>query len=144
MAVLQSGARALMNQMPKVISPGAHAVIDYAAAAAFFAMAAFFWRRNKRAAISCITAGAAEVTTSLLTDYPGGVVDAISFPTHGKIDVGLAATVANLPDLMEFDEEPESRFFTAQGIALTLVGGMTDFLAQPRSWRTSRDREEVA
>src|SRR5205807_8645403 len=86
MPILDQAAKWTTNKMPKVINPTAHAIIDYAMAASFFGMAAFFWRRNKRAAISALVCGAAETITSLCTDYPGGVVDEISFETHGTID----------------------------------------------------------
>ena len=127
MPLLAQLTRWSTNKMPKVINPTAHAIIDYATAATFFAMAAFFWRRNKRAAISSLVCGSAETITALLTDYPGGVVREISFETHGKIDFGLAGLVANMPAMMRFSGEPESRFFTVQAMTLAAVTGLTDF-----------------
>ncbi len=127
MPMLDQATRWATNKMPKVINPTAHAVIDYAMAASFFGMAAFFWSRNKRAAISSLIVGAAETTTSLLTKYPGGVVDAMSFQTHGRIDFGMAGLIASLPDLMRFSDEAESRFFRVQGMAMAAVTGLTDF-----------------
>jgi hypothetical protein len=96
-------------------------------AASFFGMAAFFWRRNKRAAIGALVCGTAETVTALCTDYPGGVVDEISFETHGRIDFGMSALVASLPDTLRFNDEPESKFFRMQGLALATVTGLTDF-----------------
>src|ERR1051326_7888521 len=127
MPLLDHAARWTTNKMPKVINPKAHAIIDYAMAASFFGMAAFFWRRNKRAAISALVCGTAETITSLCTDYPGGVTDEISFETHGSIDFGLAGMVASLPDMLRFADEPESRFFRIQGLAMATVPGLTDF-----------------
>ena len=127
MPILDQAAKWSTNKLPKVITPRAHAVVDYAMAAAFFGMAAFFWRRNKRAAVSALLCGAAETITSLCTDYPGGVVDEISFETHGSIDFGLSGLVASLPDMLRFKDESESRFFRMQGIALATVTGLTDF-----------------
>ncbi len=127
MPILEQAAKWTTNKLPKVINPTAHAIIDYAMAASFFGMAAFFWRRNKRAAISSLVCGAAETITSLCTNYPGGVVDEISFETHGAIDFGLAGMVSSLPDMLRFSDEPESRFFRMQGIALATVTGLTDF-----------------
>ena len=54
MPLLDQAAKWTTNKMPKVITPKAHAIIDYAMAASFFGMAAFFWRRNKRAAVSAL------------------------------------------------------------------------------------------
>jgi hypothetical protein len=127
MPILDQAAKWSTNKLPKVITPRAHAVVDYAMASAFFGMAAFFWRRNKRAAVSALLCGAAETITSLCTDYPGGVVDEISFETHGSIDFGLSGLVASLPDMLRFKDESESRFFRMQGIALATVTGLTDF-----------------
>lgn len=127
MPILQQAARWSTNRLPKVINPKTHAIIDYATAASFFGMAALFWNRNKHAAISCLVCGAAETITSLLTDYPGGVTDAISFETHGSIDFGLSGLVAGLPDMMRFSDDSESRFFRIQGAALAVVTGLTDF-----------------
>jgi hypothetical protein len=127
MPILEHVARWTTNKMPKVINPTAHAVIDYAMAASFFGMAAFFWRRNKRAAIGALICGTAETVTALCTDYPGGVVDEISFETHGRIDFGMSALVASLPDTLRFNDEPESKFFRMQGLALATVTGLTDF-----------------
>ncbi|MBZ5509342.1 MAG: hypothetical protein LAO78_28120 [Acidobacteriia bacterium] len=127
MPILDRAAKFATNKMPKVISPKTHAIIDYAMAASFFGMAAFFWRRNKRAAVSALVCGTAETITALCTDYPGGIVDEISFETHGTIDFGLSGLVASMPDMLRFSKEPESRFFRAQGLALAAIAGLTDF-----------------
>lgn len=127
MPILDQATKFATNKMPKVISPKAHAIIDYAMAASFLGMAAFFWKRNKRAAIGALVCGAAETITSLCTDYPGGAVDQISYVTHGSIDFGLSGMVASLPDMLRFSDEPESRFFRIQGIAKAAISGLTDF-----------------
>jgi hypothetical protein len=127
MPLLERSAKWAANKMPKVIGPKAHAAIDYAAAASFFGVAALFWRRNQRAAVSCLFCGAAEAIAALLTDYPGGVSRAVSFETHGAIDFGLTGLVASLPGIMRFAKEPEARFFRMQGLALAVATGLTDF-----------------
>ncbi|HEY6305314.1 MAG TPA: hypothetical protein VI488_02510 [Candidatus Angelobacter sp.] len=127
MPLLDRSAKWAANKLPKAIGPQAHAVIDYATAASFFGMAALFWRRNQRAAVSCLFCGAAEALAALITDYPGGVTRAVSFETHGAIDFGLTGLVASLPDIMRFSKEPEARFFRMQGLALAVVSGLTDF-----------------
>jgi hypothetical protein len=127
MPLLDNAAKFATNKLPKVITPKAHAIIDYAMAASFFGMAAFFWRGNKRAAVSALVCGTAETITALCTDYPGGVVKEITYETHGTIDFGLSGLVASLPDMLRFSDEPESRFFRMQGLALATVTGLTDF-----------------
>ena len=133
MPLLHQATKFATNKMPKVINPTAHAIIDYAMAASFFGMAAFFWRRNKRAAVSALVCGVAETVTALCTDYPGGVVDEISFATHGGIDVGLSGVVASMPGMLRFSDEPESKFFRIQGVALAAVTGLTDFTGSGKS-----------
>lgn len=127
MPMLEQATKWATNKMPKVINPTVHAIIDYGMAASFFTMAALFWKRNKRAAISCLVCGGAETTVSLLTDYPGGVTDAMSFETHGRIDFGVSGLIASMPNLLRFDDEKESAFFRLQGMAMAAVTGLTDF-----------------
>lgn len=144
MPLLMQAARWTTNKMPKLIEPKAHAVIDYAMAASFFGMAAFFWRRNKRAALSSLLCGAAETVTALCTDYPGGVAKEISFQTHGAIDFGLSGLVSSLPGMLRFNDEPESRFFRAQGIALATVTGLTDFTGSGKGGQLKEVYEHAA
>jgi hypothetical protein len=117
------------EKLPKVIGPKTHAIIDYAVAGSFLAMGAMWLGSHKRAAIGSFICGGAALTNSLLTDYPGGVADVISFETHGKIDVGLAAATALMPRLLGFGGEGPAWFFRAQSGAETVVVGLTDFRA---------------
>lgn len=144
MPILMQAARWTTNKMPKLIEPKAHAVIDYAMAAAFFGMAAFFWRRNKRAALSALLCGSAETITALCTDYPGGVVQEITFETHGAIDFSLSGLVASLPGILRFSGEPEARFFRIQGIALATVTGLTDFTGSGKGGQLKEVYEHAA
>jgi hypothetical protein len=127
MPLLDKTAQFVTNRLPKVINPKAHAVIDYAMAASFLAMGVFFWKRNKRAAVSSLVCGGAELVTSIFTDYPGGLVGEINFETHGAIDFGLSGMAASMPDTLRFNDEREATFFRLQGLALATVAGLTDF-----------------
>jgi hypothetical protein len=127
MPLLASSAAWAANKMPKAFGPKTHAVMDYAAIASFLGMAAFFWRRNQRAAVSCLFCGAAELLAVALTDYPGGVSRSMSFENHGAIDFGLTGLVAGVPEIMRFSKEPAARFFRMQGLAMAVVTGLTDF-----------------
>ena len=144
MPILEQATKWATNKMPKVINPTAHSVIDYAVAASFFAMAAVFWRRNKRAAISCLVCGGAETVTSLLTDYPGGVTDAISFETHGAIDFGMSGLFSSMPNMLRFSDRREADFFRVQGVAKALVAGLTDFTGTGESNQRERLDESAA
>jgi hypothetical protein len=144
MALFESGVRMLSNRMPKVVSPKAHAIIDYATAAAFFGMGAYLWRRNRRAAVASLICGAAEVGTAAVTDYPGGVRPYISFEQHGKIDSIMSGIVTTMPNMLFFANHPSARFFHGQGVMMAAATGMTDFEALPSSPRQKRDLEEAA
>ncbi|HZQ24323.1 MAG TPA: hypothetical protein VFA89_16155 [Terriglobales bacterium] len=131
--------------LPNIISPKTHAIIDFVTIGSFFLMAATFWRRSKRAAISALICGGAELAVSLLTDYPGGVAPTIDFATHGKIDSGLAAMTATMPEFLAFPDEGERFFFLMQGSVITAVTGLTDFdEGQARTPRRSRKLERAA
>ena len=113
--------------MPKVISPGMHALLDYAMVGATTAVAVSLWKKNKVASISAMLTAAAIGTNVMLTDMPGGIFKVISFPTHGRIDLGTVGMCASLPGLMRFSGEPGSRFFHMQAVAIGGVASMTDF-----------------
>ena len=139
MPLMQKGVAAMSNHMPKVISPKGHAIADYVTLGGLLAMGALFWKHKKRAAIAALTCAGAEAANTLLTNFPGGVAKVISFPTHGKIDMGLAATCSAMPNFMGFDDEPEAKFFRIMGINITVIGAMTDF-SEPRAYRTKTRR----
>ncbi len=126
MPILQKGAAMVADKLPKVISPKTHAIIDFANAGSFFIMGALFMRRSKKAGLASMICGAATVANVLMTDMPGGI-GPNSMSTHLRIDTGLAATCAALPNLMKFDDESAPKWFMrGEGIGMTVVGGMTN------------------
>src|SRR5215470_15422747 len=84
MPALQKVIQLAGKALPKVVSPSVHTVADYSTAGLFFVGSALFWRRSKRAAVASLICGAAKVAVAALTDYPGGVKHAISFPCTGR------------------------------------------------------------
>lgn len=126
MALLNSAVSLATKKMPKAVTPKGHAVIDYLTVGAFLITGALYWRRHKRAALSAFICGGAELALSLITDYPGGVKKVISFPTHCKVDLGLAAMTATMPEFMGFKDDREKRFFLAQSAGITLAANLTD------------------
>lgn len=127
MPLVNKAVETVSNKLPKVISPRVHAVIDYVTVGSFILLGTLFWKNNKRAAVAAWCCGAAEATNTLLTDFPGGVTDVISFETHGKIDAAIAGTAASLPNLLGFSGEPEAKHFRMQGAMIAAVTGMTNF-----------------
>ena len=127
MPIVQKGVAAMSDRLPKVISPKAHAIADYVALGALVVTGALLWNRNRRASIAALSCAGAEAANTLLTDFPGGIGKLISFPTHGKIDMGLAATCSALPNFMGFNDEPEAKFFRIMGLNITTIGALTNF-----------------
>jgi hypothetical protein len=127
MPLLDKAAKGITDRLPTVISPRAHAIIDYATAAAFLGMGGLLWRKNRRAALASLMCGGSELLTSLMTDYPGGVSRGISFPLHGRIDAGLAAMAGTMPAFFGFEDTAQSRFFRLQAVGIAAVAGLTDF-----------------
>jgi len=125
--MLNNLVRTAVKPLPNMISASGHAVIDYLIAGAFLAGAGFFWKRNKRAAAASLVCGGAHLGVTLLTDYEGGVRSAIPFSTRRKLDLGLAAMTAAIPKFLNFEDEPERKFFTAQGIVITVANELTRF-----------------
>jgi hypothetical protein len=127
MPILTSAVDQITRRFPKVVSPKAHAVVDYITIGTFLVAGALFWRRNKRAAIGSLLCGGAELAVNLLTDYPGGNSRLISYATHAKADIGLAAVAATMPEFMGFGHEGERHFFTVQAGIITVAANLTDF-----------------
>ena len=131
MPILNSLVRMAMRPLPRMISPRAHAIFDYVAAASMFASAAWLWPRNKRASVAALICAGTEL----------GV---IQFGARREIDMGLAAMVATMPDFLGFDDEPEKKVFLAQGLAFTVLSELTDFPEKPGSVEKSRTRPRAA
>ncbi|MBV9610606.1 MAG: hypothetical protein JO187_13675 [Acidobacteria bacterium] len=127
MPVLDAGVRTLTNRLPKVISPKAHAIIDYASAGTFITAGILMMGSRKRAGIGSIICGAAQAGLVMMTDMPGGVFNVIDLDTHLKVDAGFSGFVATLPSLLGFSDDKKSWFFRAQGMNIAAVGAMTEY-----------------
>lgn len=131
MPTLNSLMKMVAKPIPRMVRPKAHAVIDYVSVGLFLGAAARFWRRNRRAAGASLMCGGAELALMLLTDYPGGVTDLISFRTHRELDYGLAALAAAIPAALASAGDDETKFFRIQGALITLLGELTQNPAVP-------------
>ncbi len=120
-------SNATIDRMPKSISAGNHALIDYMLAGVTLGFAMYTFKRNKTAAMAALIAAMAEATNVAMTDIPGGVAKVISFPLHGRIDMGTSAMLAAMPGFMGFSDQPESRFFYGSAIFANVVVSLTDF-----------------
>lgn len=139
MPILNNVAKMAVSPLPRMITPKAHAVFDYVMVGAFLGASTWFWRNNKRAAIASVICGGAELAVCLLTAYPGGARRIIDFGTRREIDLGLAAMSASMPEFLAFKNEPEKKFFVAQGMLLSAATALSRFpekqkRSERRSW----------
>jgi hypothetical protein len=121
----------LTAAVPKVISPAGHAVADYGTVATLVALGVTLRRRNSRASAFAFANAGMVMLTSLMTDYPGGVMRAMSFKTHGMMDVMQAGMLAAGPALLGFGGTPEARMFYGQAALELAVVSATDWNASP-------------
>ena len=113
--------------IPKVISPGQHAVLDYGVASTYFALWAKMRGQHAAAArLACIN-GTMVLALAMLTDYPGGIFRTLSFKTHRTMDWVQAATAALGPLLMGFANDPEAAPFYGQAASEVGVIAATDW-----------------
>ena len=136
MPIAQKAATVVAPKLPKMITPTAHAVIDYAMFGAFFTAGALLWSKNKRASLAAYLCADIVGSLAFLTDMPGGVWKKISFETHGRIDPGLSALAATIPEMLAFKAEKEARLFQTMGIAMAVVGGLTDYAQGSKNHET--------
>lgn len=117
------------TSLPKVISPTGHAIIDWTLLAGTLTTAYVFSKKNRVIGISALMAALLEGANIAFTNFPGGLVKKMSFPSHGRMGLGNLPIFVALPALMGFARRPESLFFYGHVALATLVIGMTDFNA---------------
>jgi hypothetical protein len=118
--------------IPKMISPGAHAVLDYGVVSTYFALwAKMRGEHDAAATLACIN-GTMVLAASLMTNYPGGVFRTMSFKAHRTMDWIQAATAAFGPVLMGFAGDPEAAPFYTQALSEVGVIAATDWDAVPQ------------
>lgn len=127
MAVLPRVADVLTQKLPKILPSKVHLAADYAIAGSFVAAGTWFWRRNRRAAWGALLCGGSACGLALLTSYPGRERRVITFPLHGKLEIGLAALIATMPEFLHFERDPEKKFFLVKAGILTAVSNLTCF-----------------
>jgi len=84
MPILNSVAQIVAKPFPRVISPRAHAVLNYVNAGFLLMSGGRFWRRNKRAAVGAFVGGGAVLVLNLLTSHPGGAKKRDSLPRTSR------------------------------------------------------------
>lgn len=134
MAIWNKGTEALKTKLPKIISPTAHGVIDYAHSAFFFTVGLLCSRSNKRAAAAAFATSGFILVQSLLTDYRFGWKPLISFGTHGKMDSVFASGSWLVPVVFGFRGTKAAKIFEGNSLAEASVVGMTDWDSVRAHW----------
>jgi hypothetical protein len=118
-----------LPEVPKMISPGAHAVLDYGVASSYFALWSQMRHRHPAAAgLACVN-GCMVLGLALLTNYPGGVFKVLSFKAHRTMDWMQAGLAGFGPVLLGFGDEPEAAPFYTQAASEVGVIAATDWEA---------------
>lgn len=139
MPALNTLVKTAMKPIPAVITPKGRSAIDLLIAGAFLATAGLFFRRNKRAAAASLLCGGAAVGLSMLTDYSGRERKPIDLSIRQRVDWGMAAMAAAMPEFLNFEEEPERKFFIAQGVLITVANELTQFpKTSEEEWKRRR------
>jgi hypothetical protein len=127
MPILNTVAQMLAKPFPRVISPKTHVVVDYINVGVLLMSGAWFWQRNKRAALGALVGGGAVLVLNLLTGHPGAAKNVISFQSRREIDLGLAAMISTMPEFFAFKSDEERKFFIAEGVLIAVVTELTQF-----------------
>jgi hypothetical protein len=125
----------LKTRLPKVISPAAHGVIDYAHAVFFFTVGLLTNRSNKGAARAAFATSGFILAQAMLTDYRFGWKPVIAFETHGKMDSVFASSSWLIPVLFGFHGTKAAKIFDVNSVVEASVVGLTD-------WSSARARRE--
>ncbi len=133
MSVVTSTADIATRRLPKLLTADAHQAADYLLAGSFAAAGAWFFRRNRRAALAAWISGASLLGLTLLTSYPGKGRRYLAFPLHGKIETGMAAMVAAMPEFLRLEDDKERHYFTVKAGLLTVLSNLTTFSERSRA-----------
>lgn len=128
----------LRKAFPKLITAKTHSAIDYMHAGTNLAAAAILRNVNREASNAALALGFAGLLNAVLTEYPLGVFRFYKFKTHGVVDYGIAAAAGIIPNVLEFKDRPEAKFFRAQATAALLIADLSDYRERSGSRRLVR------
>jgi hypothetical protein len=117
----------------KPISPTVHGILDYLTCA-FFALAPSLFGLSGAYATVCYVLAGGYLVISLLTAMPLGVVKAIPFWLHGRLELVSGLVFIASPWLFGFAENTTARnLFIGSGIVFLLVYSLTQWYPQERT-----------
>src|SRR3954471_11423309 len=125
----------------KILSPKAHGVIDYLFDALFVLAPSIFGFTDLTASNLCYVLAAGHFAMNVLTDYPLGAVQAISFRAHGNIEAIISLVILLAPWIGGFNltDLAARNYFVVAGVLLLGVWSITDYRRESvvREQRTS-------
>ncbi|MGR9072150.1 MAG: hypothetical protein ACU833_03685 [Gammaproteobacteria bacterium] len=113
----------------KIISPTLHGYLDYTTVALFLLAPSFFGLSGMAGGIAYALA-AIHLALTAATDFPLGAYKIIPFPMHGWVERVVGPVLVLLPFALGFDGAAKG-FYIAVGIAIILVGLLTDYNRTP-------------
>lgn len=123
----RTGLTRNLPEIPKMIGPGAHAILDYGVASMYFGLWARMRHSHRAAAGLACANGVMVLALALLTNYPGGVFRVLSFKRHRDMDWMQAAVAGFGPALLGFGRDAEAAPFYAQATSEIGVIAATDW-----------------
>ena len=114
----------------KLISPAVHGILDYMTCAFFAAAPSLFGLTGAYATVCYFLAGG-YLVISLLTNMPLGLLKAIPFWLHGKLELASGPVFIISPWLFGFAENATARnLFVGAGIVFLVVYALTQWYPQ--------------
>lgn len=110
-----------------IITPRAHGYLDYATVILFLA-APMLIGLTEIAAVLAYGLAAIHLAVTLFSDFPLGIGKQIPFTLHGWIERIVGPLLIIAPFILGFSADSAARnFYVIVGIAITLVGWLTDY-----------------
>ena len=119
-----------------VLSPRIHGVLDYVIVVFFLLAPTLFDLPYGPSTLAYVLA-VAYLTMTVLTDFPLGMVEVISFGVHGVVELVFAIALVVLPWILSDMFRDAQGFYTAVGVVLFLLWLSSDYSATPASTKTS-------
>lgn len=128
-----------------LIPPRLHGILDYAIVV-FFLLAPTLFSNILVGGVAtlCYVLAVVHFTMTLLTDFPLGMVEVISLGVHGVVELIGSITLVVLPWILSsafqggiMGGQGAQWFYTAVGIVIFVVWGLTDYSAPSATSKTS-------
>lgn len=111
----------------KIVSPGAHGVLDYVTVVAF-ALAPTVLGFSGLPATICYVLAAVHLVLTLVTAFGAGLAKVVPFHLHGVIELVVSLVLIVLPWLLGFASVPAARwFFVGAGVVIFVVWLLTAY-----------------